>query len=185
MAISITSYKEVYGIGKARTKKEIVKQGIQYLIPAADTSVNGIFMSQELVTGSSSDDTFGLRLVDIEVVATTDGAPGSQKYLGLGVVVATKAAESFNDIVHIGDREEIVDGVHSQGMILRNTAQDVYSMRREYDQEFSRILVGPRLYVNTGFSSQGVEDYEIGIRVRFEKVSVTKQEYLDKLLRDL
>lgn len=185
MTVSITSYKEVYGIGKARSKKEIVRQGLQYFVPAADTSVNGIHLSHELVTGSSSDDTFGLRIVDIDVVVTTDGAPGSQKFIGMGVVVSTKAAESFDDIVHLGDREEIVDGVHSQGMILRNTAQDVNSMRKEFNPEYSRILVGPRLYINTGFSSQGVEDYEIGIRVRFEKVSVTKQEYLDKLLRDL
>lgn len=173
----------VSGVGKNKIEKIEVAFGV---VTGTGTSItladDGVFFIEELVTGSSLDDPFGLELVKLEMVHRMPATLATTAYIGASMFVND---EDIEDQEAVGSQtnwrlDTILTNQHIP-FDKDNLCPSYDSVKA--DASGSRVYVAPTidmhgyLYAETA----GTRTIESMYKYTFKKVKMTKNAYLEKL----
>ena len=184
--ISKTEVKEYITVGTGRNKKDLIHVHLKHDIPAGDADPLGLHLKHATETGSTSDDTFGLKLVSLQATATCKTVALATRSMGFAVAVGTVSTSDEETAAYAIHNPKVISVIgHSEPMRNdMNCRQPVY-LGQKFDPDYQRVFVLPEVQVSTFFSAQNTEGWVLSVRATFEKVKVTKQEYLEKMLRNI
>lgn len=186
MAITKEHYfSDTYTIGKGSKKKDLIVIGQTDDIPSADTSTLGVFLSEKYDTGASTDDPFGIRLVSMEFNIGDNSVFSAVRYVNATMSVTSRmVGTTTSGGRNLGQKETLFAFGTPADTAMRNTIADNGYYRQEYREDYTRMIVLSEMYLNFSFFSP-TNDFKVSRRWTFEKVKLTKNEYLEKIVRNL
>jgi hypothetical protein len=165
-------------IGKGAKKRDLIMVGIRHDFTSKSPTVE--YFDYEYDSGASSDDPFGLRVESIRVLVAGDYNASATKEFGMNLGISKDAIVSSNqpaDASNGGMFHNV-----SLADALSNGFADI-AEKSVYDFN-GRIITTPKVHIGYDLSAETV-NLDVNIFVTFEKVKLTKNEYLEKLVRNI
>lgn len=186
MALNTTVTKETITIGKGRTKKDLVIVHVENDI-VSENIRGGAHMKASFETGASSDDTFGLRLVSMQGMFRSDSVfAASDTGVALGLSVGLVSASDDETGVPALNNQKVLSSVSSDPVVIPTNCRALVPVYAEFVPDNTRIVVLKDVHLDCYASATPATlNAKFNARFVFEKVSVTKQEYLDKMIRNI
>lgn len=175
-------------IGKGKTKKDVVEVAFAYDLEASEASLieSGATSQYVYDTGSSVDDPYGLMLVRMEMFTSMRVASDFAVQVN-GYMFATEHLDDSDKWVSQKEHALVDNVLVAFPRAFSSTLGNVYHTIRNYSElDFRKIMVGNSLGLNTsqGISTPdsegGTSEVTFAYKYVFQKMKMTKSEYLEK-----
>jgi len=168
-------------IGKGAKKEELVI--ISMTDEWSGISPSSVGNDYEHDTGASSDNPFGLVLVSLSAVvagsATSTGTVNNVK------CVFGATTDVIDPASHISLLDNVNSGVIDSVLMSKQLSNSMADAQGSYQESRNnKIIVMPKIHVGYVLSSS-VSSVNLYMKAVFKKVKLTKNEYLEKLVRNI
>lgn len=180
-------------IGKGTKKRELFDIRLAYESYDADEIINdGGFDVYTFNTGATLDTPFAMRLLQMEITCGSYTANSAVTYAtGTAWVGAEEFTPTNGKCAKIAAYGNVVErtGFYREYMEASTGQHGVVLHKEHFDEAKTRVIAVPDIQLGIGAYSQDVagdNHLDWGFRFVFEKVKMTKAEYMEKLaLRQL
>jgi hypothetical protein len=186
MSVTTTELIKTVSIGKGKGVKNLIEVNVRDAVVESTTS--GIFLNHDFASSATSDDPYGLRLISMEMNIEAYTLSSSDYYFSAAMSIGTKeVAGSSSDprnYTNDGFFDRLVSGEHYATQV-KNEIPGQFMMRKEPREDLSRIIVLNDIKLGAYFIAAGAGGVTINRQYVFEKVKLSKNEYMEKLVRNI
>lgn len=172
--------------GKGSKKRDLVIMNYSHSIAHADLlPALGNHITKKYSPGSSTDTPFGLRPVSMELTLVRATAVSNNYGVAVMSVSSHEVTTSLNSGLLSGVGIYEANFVTDPGGLFPNEMMTMKNERRVFDPDTTRILTMPELYLSASVFCEDGADVWVSQRYVFEKIKLTKNEYMEKLIRNI